>query len=553
MGAQVNIADAELLEAERLTPALDAFGKTAQFGSGWRWGLGVQGYNFDMDETGPISSTERLYTADQVRLLDSIAIKEAGIAGSELMERAGRAAFEHALERFPGKQKWLVLCGGGNNGGDGYVIARLAREAGIECQLFALKSTELLEGDAATAAQGWLESGGQVCLGPPTDAGGFDLVVDALLGTGLDRPPQGEYAEAIDTIEKSDAVVLAVDIPSGLNADTGCAMGGIAVSADLTVTFVGRKRGLYTADGPDYSGQVRYESLGVPPAVFESIDNSGLLIQENLIGQLLHPRCRNSHKGSFGWVLGVGGDRGMSGALRLCGAAALRTGAGKVTLATHQDHATVLNLDFPELMVMATESVEDLDVLLNRANVVVLGTGLGQSEWSRRMLQVFGQFAGPMVVDADALNLIAAGDMFDVLDDSRRPMILTPHPAEAARLLRIETREVQCDRVVAALKLADQSGAVVVLKGCGTVVANPGGPYAICPLGNPGMASAGTGDVLAGIVGAMLAQGLGAWEAATAGVVAHAVAGDRAAYDVGERGMIASDIIRALPAVLNPV
>lgn len=468
------------------------------------------------------------------------------------MERAGRAAFDAIRERFTDRTKWLVVCGGGNNGGDGYVIARLAREAGIECRLCALKSPDALSGDAASAARRWLGKGGGAELGPPRDMANFDLVVDALLGTGLDRPPEGEYADAIGSINTSTARVVAVDIPSGLNADTGWAMGGIAVEADLTVTFIGRKRGLYTADGPDCAGTVRFAALDVPAAIYQTIDNSGILIQEKLIAFCLPRRRRNSHKGDYGWLLGIGGDRGMSGALRLCGEAALRSGAGKVTLLTHPDHAVWLNADRAELMVRGVSGGDDMGDLLAAADVVALGTGLGRSDWSRSLLEACRAIDKPMVLDADALNLLAEADDIDSFV-SGAAAVITPHPAEAGRLLGRSAAEVQQDRVTAAQHLADRSGAVVVLKGCGTVVAEPGGRYAICPLGNPGMASGGTGDVLSGVIGAMLAQGLDAWAAALVGVVAHAAAGDRAAAQIGERGLIASDLIERLPAVLNPI
>lgn len=508
-----------------------------------------------MDMTQPKASARRLYTAAQVRELDRTAIEDHEIPGVDLMERAGRAAFDVIREQFPKQRRWLVVCGGGNNGGDGYVIARLARERDIECRLAALKAPEDLGGDAEIAARRWLDSGGTVEIGPPRDLADFDMVVDAMLGTGLDRAPSGEYADAIGSINASGACVVAVDIPSGLNADTGCAMGGVAVRAHLTVSFVGQKRGLYTADGPDHAGQVLFSSLEVPEAIFKTIDKYGILLHENIISEWLKARRRNSHKGDYGWVLAVGGDRGMSGAVRMCGEAALRSGAGKVTLLTHPDHAAFLNAARPELMVRAITGAKDMEDLLQAADVVVLGTGLGRSGWSKSVLNASLQFEKPMVMDADALNLLAAGEALESLASlgSRGgQVVITPHPAEAGRLLGSSARTVQGDRVAAAGELAEASGAVVVLKGCGTVIAGPDGRYAICPFGNPGMASAGTGDVLSGTIGGLLAQGLDAWKAANAGVLAHAVAGDRAAAEIGERGLIASDITERLPGVLNP-
>ena len=473
--------------------------------------------------------------------------------GIELMERAGRAVFEAARQAFPDARRYLVLCGGGNNGGDGYVVARLAREAGIEADLCALKDPAALGGDARTAAGRWQSLGEASLDWPVADMDAYDVVFDALLGTGLDREPAGAYADAIAAINHAESFVVAVDIPSGLQADTGVAL-GVTTVADLTVTFIGNKRGLFTADGPDHAGDIVFDELETPDSVRDSEPDSGILIQEEVILGFLPPRLLNSHKGNFGWLVVAGGDAGMSGAVRLAGEAALRSGAGKVTVGTRSEHAALVNVGCPELMVRGTESTDELSGLLSRVDAVVCGTGLGQGDWSRRVLDACIAAGRPTVLDADGLNLLAA-----LRGGSGEPVpaggawVLTPHPAEAGRLLACSAREVQADRVGAAQRLARRYGAVVVLKGCGTVVADADGRYAICPLGNPGMATAGSGDVLSGVIGAMLAQGLSPWEAAQAGVVAHASAGDLAAEQHGQRGLLASDISAFLPLVLNPV
>jgi len=492
----------------------------------------------------------RLYTAEQVRRLDKCAIEGHSIPGIELMELAGASTFDAARLAFPAARKYGVFCGGGNNGGDGYIVARLAREAGLEAVVCALKDPTGLHGDAAIAAQRWRDAGGEVQFWPLDKLEACDLVFDALLGTGLDREPAGDYGAAVDLINRSGKAVVAVDIPSGLNADTGVAMGR-AVEADMTVTFIGAKRGLFTADGPDYAGKVKYYDLETPQSVRDSEPDYGILIQESLLGELLPERRRNSHKGSYGWMLGVGGNSGMSGAIRLAGEAALRSGAGKVTLATRSEHAALVNVACPELMVRGVENAGQLETLLGQVDVLVTGTGLGQTSWSEDMLQACLKATIPVVIDADGLNLLARLSL-ESAALPRNNWILTPHPAEAGRLLGCSSREIQSDRVGAALRLAERYEAVIALKGCGTVIAEPQGRYAICPFGNPGMASAGTGDVLAGVIGAMVAQGLDLWDAALAGVLAHALAGDLAAAHSGERGMLASDITAHLPAVLNP-
>ena len=491
----------------------------------------------------------RLYTAKQVQRLDKCAIEGHSIPGIDLMERAGASTFRAANSAFPDAGKVLVLCGAGNNGGDGYIVARLARENGLEVTVCALKDPAGLSGDAATAASRWFEAGGAVCGWPLDLAGDYGLVFDALLGTGLDREPTGAFGAAVDFINHLGCPVVAVDIPSGLNADSGAVMGR-AVKADLTVTFIGRKRGLYIADGPDHVGKVVFSDLDTPDSVRDSEDDYGILIRESMLRDCLPRRRRNSHKGSYGWLLCVGGNVGMSGAVRLAGEAALRSGAGKVTLVTRQEHAALVNLSCPELMVRGINESGQLEILLGQVSVVVAGIGLGQTAWSEHMLDSCLAAGVPLVIDADGLNLLAR-NKGGAANSAVGPRILTPHPAEAARLLGCASHDVQADRVGSARRLARDYHAVVVLKGCGSVIAEPQGRYAVCPYGNPGMASAGTGDVLAGVIGAMLAQGLDPWRAALAGVLAHALAGDLAASQVGERGMLASDITARLPAVLN--
>lgn len=489
----------------------------------------------------------KLYTAAQVRGIDYAAIHELNIAGYELMCRAGRAVVDVAREAYPDAGRWLIMCGPGNNGGDGYVVARLAVEAGMDVKLCSLVDPRQLKGDAARAYSDWQADGGEVFFWPLPENDRFDLALDALLGTGIDRAVGGEYRGAIAFLNQLDCPKLAIDIPSGLNADTGSPM-GCAVQAQNTVTFVGRKRGMYTADGPDYCGVIHFDDLAIPAAAAsKQATGAGTLLTPELLAGVLKPRPRNSHKGSFGQVLAVGGIKGMGGAIRLCGEAALRSGAGRVTLATDPAHAGWVNLGRPELMVKAVGTATDLQSLLNRDFVVAVGPGLGITDWSRTLLETCLESASALVVDADGLNLLGQQSQRDHV--VRDHWILTPHPAEAARLLACEVSEIQHDRVHSALAIARRFGACVVLKGCGTIVADASGEYAICPSGNPGMATAGSGDVLTGIIAALLAQGLTCYNAARIGVLAHARAGDFAAANLGEMAMIAGDIIDALPEV----
>lgn len=484
-----------------------------------------------------------LYRAEQVRGLDLCAIREHGIPGITLMNRAGAAAYRVLRERWPEARRVTVLTGIGNNGGDGYAIARLARADGLDARVLQVGEPERVRGDAADSLESWRNTGGALepYRGLPRRS---DVMVDALLGIGLDRCVEGVWAEAIRALNAQPSPVLALDIPSGLHADTGRVM-GIAVHASVTVTFIGLKQGLFIGAGPDHAGEIRFSALGVPAAVYSSQLAAARRIDWAQQRGRLGPRRRTAHKGSFGHLLLVGGAPGLSGAVRLAGEAALRTGAGLVTIATHPAHAGWLNLSRPELMVVAVETAADLERLFGRADVVAIGPGLGREAWARDLWAGTRASTLPMVVDADALNLLAEAPARGA------DWVLTPHAGEAARLLGTSVASIEDDRVRSVRDLQGRFGGVAVLKGAGTLIQGGQGRLpAVCSEGNPGMATAGSGDVLTGVVGALRAQGLGAEEAACAGVCVHAAAGDRAAR-LGERGLIASDIIAALRPLLN--
>ncbi len=484
----------------------------------------------------------RVYTAAQVRELDRVAIQEQGIPGYTLMTWAGQATFNALSERWPDTKSLCVICGGGNNGGDGYVIARLALQAGWQVNVLALGDILRLSDDAQQAYSDFQAAGGRA---RPFDGElpVTDLLVDALFGTGLAREVEGAYADAISQINQHTAPVVAIDIPSGLNADTGKPC-GCAVHADLTVTYIGWKAGLLTGSARDYCGEIRFARLDVPDEVYAQVPATMYKLGLHTLQAHLPLRKRTAHKGNFGHTLLVGGAPGMSGAIRLAGEAALRTGSGLVSIATHSEHAPIINLTRPELMVNAVDSPVHLRTLLQKMTALAIGPGMGQTAWSRGLLTMVQNADMPKVLDADALNLLAQTPA------KRDDWILTPHPAEAARLLARETVEVEHDRIAAARKLQHEYGGVIVLKGAGTVIASAEG-VALCPAGNPGMASGGMGDVLTGIIAGLLAQGLGLAAAAETGVCVHALAADKAATS-GERGLLASDLLACLRETVNP-
>ncbi len=489
--------------------------------------------------------TERLYTAAQTRELDRCAIQDHGIPGITLMARAASAAFDCLGHVWPGVERVQVLCGTGNNGGDGFLIADLAHKRGIPTSVLQVGDPARITGDALLARQQALANGVTITPFETTPLLRQGVIVDAMLGTGLGGEVRDVYREAIAAVNGNGAPVLAVDIPSGLCSDTGRVL-GLAVRADLTVTFIGLKRGLFTLAAADHTGAIEFNDLGVPPEVYAQVDCDSYRLELEHLLERLPTRPAAAHKGLYGTVLVVGGDYGMAGAAALAAEAALRCGAGLVQVATRPEHVAALVARTPEAMPIGVQSGQELAALVESADVLVVGPGLGQSPWSEQLLQVAAASGKPMVLDADGLNLLARGR---VIDGRRDNWVLTPHPGEAARLLGCSTAAIQADRFAAVRQLQQRYGGVALLKGNGSLVADDC-QLLLSDYGNPGMASGGMGDVLSGVIGSLLAQHLPALEAVALGVCLHGAAADRAAQD-GQRGLLASDLIPHMRALLG--
>ncbi len=485
-----------------------------------------------------------IYRAAQVRELDRTAIEQREIPGFTLMSRAGQAVLSILRQRWPGARRLLVLCGAGNNAGDGYVVARLAARSGLQVVTVALVNPDKLQGDAELAWNLYRQGGGLVQEWDARLLQSCDVVVDAILGTGLTRELAGKPLAVVEALNKASRPVLAVDIPTGLHADTGHAM-GMAVRAAVTVTFVGLKLGLYTGDGPEYSGEIFFDGLGIPADVYTGMANAGRRVDARLVAEVLPRRPRTVHKGDCGHVLLVGGGPGMPGAIRLAAEAALHAGAGLVSVATLPEHVPVVVSGRPELMARGVRSADDLEGLLARATVIALGPGLGQDPWARSLFDAVLAADKALVVDADALNLLAKHPC------KRDDWVLTPHPGEAARLLgESGAAAIQADRIAAVARLMERYGGTVLLKGAGTIVARNGDVPWFVDRGNPGMAAPGMGDVLTGVIAGIAAQCPDLFAAARAGAWVHASAGDAAARG-GERGILASDLFAHIVTHVN--
>lgn len=519
-----------------------------------------------------------LYTASQVRAIDQQLIA-AGTPGIKLMQRAAEAVLTALRQRWRHTSGVIIVCGTGNNGGDGHVLAGLVRQTGGTVHLLQIGDRADLAGDALQASVNTAALGVEAA---PYSAEKLSellaqyrdkqlVIIDAMLGTGFHGVLRGDFADAAKQINASAQPVLAMDIPSGVNADTGH-VAGEAVRASATVSFIARKRGLYTGSGPDYSGEIVFDDCGAGSGAVEPGMPTAQTIDVGLLNTVLRPRARTAHKGQAGNVLVIGGDTGSGGAAIMAAEAAARCGAGTVSLLTRPAHVAAVLARRPEIMVFGLDAWQAETGLLaqrlvEKASVLVIGPGLGQSAWSRELLQQSVMWAvalgKPLVLDADALNLAAQDDRFWSESgplSQRRNWVITPHPGEAARLLATTTAQVQSDRFAAIAQLQATTGAVCLLKGAGSLLAfapdtdstlDAGIPIDVCTEGNPGMATGGMGDILTGVIAALIAQGLSAADALRCGVCAHGEAADVAAAACGERGLLATDLLPILPKVLN--
>lgn len=483
-----------------------------------------------------------LYSVQQIQHLEQLAYTQYGYQPEALMEKAGSAAFQTLRHCWPAAQKLTVFCGPGNNGGDGYTLARLAKKQGLDVLVYTVGELTRLSHVAQQAYLSCLDAGATIAAYTGQDIAATDVIVDALLGIGIQGQVRESYLPAMAVIWQANCPVLSLDLPSGINADTGQVC-GTAVRADVTVTFIGMKRGLLTGEGKEFAGQLICDDLSLPATLLAQVPAQAQSLSTDLLP--LSRRRRDAHKGNFGHVLTLGGNHGMAGAVRMAAEAAARVGAGLVSVGTRADHAALISMMRPELMCHAVETANDLQPLLAKASVLVLGPGLGKDSWSDQLFTAALASSQPKVVDADALNRLAQTSIHD------QNWILTPHPGEAARLLACSPSEIVGDRFAAAAQLQQRYGGVVVLKGAGTLIQGPDGPVSVCTQGNPGMATGGMGDVLSGIIGGLLSQGLTCLQAAKTGVLLHALAADAVACEQGERGMLASDLFPVLPRFVN--
>ena len=489
---------------------------------------------------------QELFHADDIRRLEPELAAQLDISLYQVMEEAGRQAFLCLKNRWPDGRDVLVICGRGNNGGDGFVLARLAMQAGLNVTLRQTEPPRPLAGDAAKAKTAYLAAGGSVEDIESKNAWpDCDVLVDGLLGSGLSGTLSQSMAATIKRINKTSVPILALDVPSGINGTTGAAQ-PIAVMASVTITFVAMKPALLTGAGAVHAGDIELARLQIGQcSEFKSSDILKCDIAD--FRSDLSPRGLGNHKGNHGRLLVIGGDEGMAGALRIAGEGALRAGAGLVSVLTRLENCSQVQSGRPELMVRGIEESDMRDVLPERlewASVIAIGPGLGKHDWGRRLLNTTIEQEVPVLVDADGLNLLAEAPK------QNSKWILTPHPGEAASLLACTVPEVENDRFHAVAELQRKYGGVAVLKGRGTLICDGKQTY-VAPVGNPGLATGGSGDLLTGIIAALLAQGLPPIRAACCGVCVHGEAADLAA-EAGQRGMLASDLLPFVRRLVNP-
>ncbi|MDN7125526.1 NAD(P)H-hydrate dehydratase [Pseudidiomarina sp. 1APP75-32.1] len=502
----------------------------------------------------PVSVQQLVYRTEQVRERELEAAESLSVSAEQLMQRAAKSCLAALERQYPAPARVMILCGAGNNGGDGWVLARLARTHGYRVQVVAAQPKSDLAKQAAAA---WEDEQGTV---EPlekldrTHIAEYDVIVDAMLGTGLSRDLDASYCRAVETLNDAKNFhklwVLSIDCPTGLQSDRGVAI-PVAVEADYTVTMVALKPGLLTAQAAHYVGRLELAELGIA-AAFQHLEQPfATLVEQDDVARHLPPRSRTSHKGRHGHVVIVGGAPGMSGAVVLAGRAALRAGAGKVSVLTHPESHALIASAQPELMVSSTEAASKTDVVkfLERADAVVLGPGLDQQDWGARLCQWVLGTEVPVLLDADGLNVVAQHRAWA---NRSAPLWITPHPGEAARLLDTTSDAIEQDRWQAVRRLAQELNAFALLKGAGTLIVGPESEtIRICTRGSPALAVGGSGDVLSGIAGSLIAQGLAAEAILPCAAWLHGRAGEQAAI-AGERGTLPSDLMDPLRKLVNP-
>lgn len=511
----------------------------------------------------------KLPTAEEMARLDKRCIEELKLLGLILMENAGLGVVQNLYKHYPrlSDMRVGVLAGRGNNGGDGLVVARHLHQRGVNCQVFLLARPEELRGDAKTNLTAFTNSRGKLSVVP--DARAFkkhysdlihcQLLVDGILGTGLRTDVTGFYARVIEEVNKLDKPVVAIDVPSGVNATSGKVMGA-AIKAGVTVTLGLPKLGLVIHPGLDYVGKLEVHDIGIPAFVVEEAEIKADLIDQDEIRGYFSARAADTHKGDYGRLGIIAGSPGMTGAASLACLGALRVGAGLITLAVSRSLNPVMEVKLTEVMTspledtpggwLAPAAFKDIEKLWSRFSALVLGPGiLPNADTLELMAKVIEKSPVPLAIDAGGLDAIAAQP--ELLGKAGVSLVLTPHPGEMARILGVSPEEVQQDRVGIARDYAKRNGVTLVLKGSRTVVATASGQIYINPSGNPGMASGGMGDVLIGMIGGFLAQGLAPDAAALAAVYLHGLAGDKAGEEKGQRALIASDLLDKLPGLIR--
>ena len=490
---------------------------------------------------------EQLYTAHDCREIDNRVIASGYVSGYELMSRAGQFTFDCICQNFSDVRQMLVLCGTGNNGGDGYIVAGLAARSGIDVSVYAYGPATTMDSISAREYAQKLGCSISDCVDNPDlsdNINSADLIVDALLGTGVDREVSGYLANIIDWVNTSNRPVVACDIPSGLNSDSGRVMGH-CINADATPTFIALKPGLFTGSGKAQSGYIQFSNLGLEARHYCENQPSAQLISRQSLSKLVQRRSEIAHKGTTGYAGVIGGAPGMSGAVIMAASSAYRTGCGRVMVLSHVDHSSFLALACPELLTFGCQA--DMNILGRFADftAIAIGPGLGQSGWGARLFNQTMQSNQPMVVDADGLNFLSKNKT------RRDHWVLTPHPGEAARLLNCSTADIQADRYAAASEISCEYGGVCVLKGSGTLIAQQQRLTHVCRAGNAGQATAGMGDVLTGCIVGFVAQGYDLFEAACLGTWCHAAAADSIARTAGKIGMMATDLLLPIQKLHN--